>query len=598
MDVRRLFLTLPAALLSLAFAIPAVASAATVTNTNDAGPGSLRQAIADAVSGETIVVPAGDYEIANTLEIERTMTIEGAGATQTKIHASGSGYRDIRVSGQTSLVTIAAVTISGANTAENGAGIYADKAQLILRDDAIVENVADWPGNPDGKTIVGGGVAVTSSLPPNTGSLTMIRCRVADNRVDASGEAGQGAGYALGGGVYVHNAAASIEQSTFEANKADGSGGLGASNPAQNGGEADGAGIYIEGLTTPGAIRRSTFLGNVAVALEGPGAVSGGAYGGAVWAGSEVPLAIEAVTVTGNRAIVGNGGAAGGAGLFLGSGVPGASFALTGATIVANGIQGDAGPDGGGGNLKAGSETVVSDSIIAAGVGPAGKANCSGSPTPAVSGGFNIDSLNECGFNGAGDRVNIDPKLGPLRDNGGPTATMEPEAGSPAIDQGKAFSLTTDQRGLPRPADFAAIPNATGGDGSDIGAVEPAAAPQPAATKIALGKLTRNTRRGSGRLAVTVTNPAGGTLVLTGGGLKKAHTAVRGTRASLPLAPAKAGAKRLSHSGRLKVRLRVSLLRPDGSTAATAIRTVILIKTKHKKQRRGHRRGEHTKHHR
>ena len=42
--------------------------------------------------------------------------------------------------------------------------------------------------------------------------------------------------------------------------------------------------------------------------------------------------------------------------------------------------------------------------------------------------------------------------------------------GSPVIDAGSAFGLTTDQRGLSRPFNFASIANA--GDGSDIGAVE------------------------------------------------------------------------------------------------------------------------------
>jgi hypothetical protein len=44
--------------------------------------------------------------------------------------------------------------------------------------------------------------------------------------------------------------------------------------------------------------------------------------------------------------------------------------------------------------------------------------------------------------------------------------------GSPAIDKGKSFGLTTDQRGLPRALDFPSIANASGGDGSDIGAFE------------------------------------------------------------------------------------------------------------------------------
>ena len=71
-----------------------------------------------------------------------------------------------------------------------------------------------------------------------------------------------------------------------------------------------------------------------------------------------------------------------------------------------------------------------------------------------------------------GDQTNADPKLGALQNNGGPTLTMRPSAGSPAIDRGKSFTLTTDQRGAPRTVDFGSVTNATGGDGTDIGAFE------------------------------------------------------------------------------------------------------------------------------
>ena len=60
--------------------------------------------------------------------------------------------------------------------------------------------------------------------------------------------------------------------------------------------------------------------------------------------------------------------------------------------------------------------------------------------------------------------------LGPLQDNGGPTPTMAPLDGSAAIDNGKSFGLTSDQRGLPRPVDLGGYDNVA--DGSDIGACE------------------------------------------------------------------------------------------------------------------------------
>jgi hypothetical protein len=66
----------------------------------------------------------------------------------------------------------------------------------------------------------------------------------------------------------------------------------------------------------------------------------------------------------------------------------------------------------------------------------------------------------------------IDPLIGPLRMNGGFTPTHALFWGSPAIDQGNCFGIHRDQRGHPRPQDFPSIPNAHGGDGSDIGAFE------------------------------------------------------------------------------------------------------------------------------
>ena len=43
---------------------------------------------------------------------------------------------------------------------------------------------------------------------------------------------------------------------------------------------------------------------------------------------------------------------------------------------------------------------------------------------------------------------------------------------SPVTDAGYSRGFTTDERGAPRPYDFTSIPNAAGGDGSDIGAFE------------------------------------------------------------------------------------------------------------------------------
>jgi hypothetical protein len=66
----------------------------------------------------------------------------------------------------------------------------------------------------------------------------------------------------------------------------------------------------------------------------------------------------------------------------------------------------------------------------------------------------------------------LNPLLGLLQTNGGFTPTHALLSGSPALDQGISCGLATDQRGQPRLHDYGSIPNAAGGDGSDIGAFE------------------------------------------------------------------------------------------------------------------------------
>ena len=106
---------------------------------------------------------------------------------------------------------------------------------------------------------------------------------------------------------------------------------------------------------------------------------------------------------------------------------------------------------------------------------------------PFISKGFNLIGKKDgsTGFTAATDKKGtikspLDPKIDGkgLRFNGGPTQTIALLTGSPAIDQGTRVTiagttLTTDQRGtgFPRTVDKA-VANATGGDGTDIGAYE------------------------------------------------------------------------------------------------------------------------------
>src|SRR5215469_2060442 len=99
-----------AALIAL---IPAgtAGAAITVSNANDSGAGSIRQAITDAPPGETIVVPAGTYTLtSDELTIEKSLTISGHAAADTVIRSAGP-FRVFDIAGAGNNVTISGVTI-------------------------------------------------------------------------------------------------------------------------------------------------------------------------------------------------------------------------------------------------------------------------------------------------------------------------------------------------------------------------------------------------------------------------------------------------------------------------------------------------------
>ena len=104
----------------------------------------------------------------------------------------------------------------------------------------------------------------------------------------------------------------------------------------------------------------------------------------------------------------------------------------------------------------------------------------------STSAGYSLDEDGSCGFfPGGGNLVGVDPMLGPLADNGGPTSTRSLLPGSPALDAGNpaapggpATCLATDQRGVARPQ-----ASSVGGVARcDMGAVE---VPEPSVTALA-----------------------------------------------------------------------------------------------------------------
>jgi hypothetical protein len=433
---------------------PALANTITVTSTNDAGAGSLRQAIIDVTPGGTIVVPSGSYGVASgELAISKSLTISGAGAASTIISNVGSS-RVFHTTGSGNAITISGVTVSlghppTAMGAVSGGGVLNDGANLTLSDDVIADNYADADAAGTGGS---GGIAEGGGVfNGGGGTLVVEDSEITGNRATARGAASKAGGIAEGGGIET-GGTQSIQGSTFSDNTADTSGGAGA-----NGGITHGGGLEVA-AAGPTSLSGSTFTGNVADGSAGAGGAIGGSVtgGGAFVLTNAAAVSASNITFTNNLAKTTAGGVVEAGGLSFGSNGP--VITLTNATLSANTATG--GDAQGGDAALGGSNTVVENTIVSAGVADSGSENCVGSPFSA---GHNLDSLDQCNFHASGDQVNTDPLLGPLSDNGGPVATMTLEPGSPAIDAGTNTRCPAmDARGVLRPT----------GPACDIGAVE------------------------------------------------------------------------------------------------------------------------------
>ncbi len=109
-----------------------------------------------------------------------------------------------------------------------------------------------------------------------------------------------------------------------------------------------------------------------------------------------------------------------------------------------------------------------------------------------------------------GNQLNVNPVLGPLLDNGGPTKTHALGSGSTAIEGGNAGGSNTDQRGFARPVDSPVITNV--GDGSDIGAYEVQADQLPGCSN--LNRIVNNNNdAGTGSLRFVIADVCAGSTI-------------------------------------------------------------------------------------
>ncbi|MGB5052107.1 MAG: FG-GAP-like repeat-containing protein, partial [Caldilineaceae bacterium] len=384
--------------------------------------------------------------------VNKALTFEGAGAGLTIIRANA--LTNVAADRVFDVTTPAGVTFRDLTIA-NGKAADGGGVRVALNSDVNFEN-AVLQGNY--ATANGGAIH-------NAGGVSVTGSTISGNYAPAGSGGGiHTTGTGLQGTVSLFNSTVSGNQSLLSG------GGLSSagspiivvtsstiSGNISNGG--DGGGLYIpSGFTI---INDSTISGNTANGTNGGGGIF--AFGGSFTA--------KNITVSGNISASNGGGVvAGGASTCL----------ISNSTITGNSASG--GPFGGGGGIAyiGGVPPTVRSSIIA------GNTNATTGPDvlgAVISEGYNLvrDGTGSTGFTGTGDQVGtggapINPLLGPLASNGGPTFTHALLFGSPAIDKGINAStpLTTDQRGagFARIFDDPAIAPASGGDETDIGAFE------------------------------------------------------------------------------------------------------------------------------
>ena len=393
-----------------------------VCNANDGGLGSLRQAILDASPGDTInfapSVTTVNLTSGEELVIDKNLTITGPGANRLTVQRSTYAARIFNITPGVT-VSISGITISNgfAQDGPGGGGIL-NAGMLTLTDCTISHNFLDAQYGGLG----GGGVL------NDNGTMIITGCTISNNSVSE----GQG-----GGGVLNDNGTMTITGCTISNNSAYRSG--------LDSFTSHGGGIWNDSGSL--IITNSTISGNTCSAYNGdtlfPAATS--ALGGGV--DTSGSMTITNCTISGNSAV------AGGVSNFdtgYGGGISGAgNLQIRSSTIAHNSASGDRAFGGGiygaattGSSIIALNTALTGPDLTGAALQSTGY-NIIGNNADA---GINSQPTDQIGTPGAP----IDPLLGPLADNGGPTLTHALQPGSPAINRGDPAAPPRDQRGYGR----------------------------------------------------------------------------------------------------------------------------------------------------
>lgn len=425
----------------------------TLLDTADAIPGdgiaddgfgnvTLRAAIQEAnalAGGDTIILPAGTYSLSmlgggeqaaatGDLDLTDDVTLTGAGANVVTINGQNQDRVFDILAGVQARISGVRIVGGAANLSQEDGGGIRNLGKLTLENAVFV-----------GDTASGGGGAIASYGVNST--LTISGTTFESNSSNGP----------LGGGALLNSSLTTITDSMFKNNSASFSGGAIANS---SGGsltllrttvKANGVGLGMRG---GGVFNSATLVVNYST-ISGNSASQGGGIANMTLSGSTSVRALLS-TVSGNTASDRGGG------IFNDTG---ATVLLTDSTLANNSSAAE-----GGGIYQQGTVTMGGSILAANNPGAAG-----------TTGADIFGSVNSLGHNligstsgGSGfhpnDLQNLDPHLGPLQDNGGPTFTHALLLGSLAINGNTATTSTTDdQRGLPRPADA---------NNADIGAYE------------------------------------------------------------------------------------------------------------------------------
>ncbi|TWU47692.1 SdrD B-like domain-containing protein [Rubripirellula reticaptiva] len=349
-----------------------------------------------------------DVGLSGDLDITEDLTIIGV-ASETVIDASGLGDRAIDLGYYTALhmhgVTVTGGTASGATATGDyrGGGLRSDFGTALYLDQVNFHDNTAISSNS------GSGGALDLF-----GTTTIVHSTFKNNESKNDGGAIATAG---------SQGTLTILASTFDGNNGPGGGAI----------------YSVQSLL----IQDSLFTGNNAT-LPTPN----GSNGGAINANAGSSVTITNSTFTGHV-----------------SGFGGAMYLTGDANISNSTIVNNSSPNWGGGIYFGGSASKtlqIGNSIIAGNTSVNGGPNVYGTLT-SLGGNLVVGTSGSTGFGVSGDIFPSDAMLESLSDNGGPTMTHLPLAGSPAIDAGSnAIATDRDARGIARPQ----------GTAVDIGAVE------------------------------------------------------------------------------------------------------------------------------